>query len=231
MTDAFIILGMHRSGTSCLTGCLAAYGLNLGNVSTFNQYNQKGNQENHWVFRLNEAILKAHGGSWNQPPSSPLALSAEHQNRLLEVLAKYDQLPKPWGIKDPRMVLTYPLWQPHLPAHQLMGTFRHPLAVAESLLSRDAFPVPLEQGLALWSIYNQRLLETHAKQAFPIINFDEDETAYNQKIASMAEQFGLALNESAPFFEAALRNQSQYGWAECPDALKPLYRQLLDQAI
>ena len=39
------ILGMHRSGTSCLTGCLQQMGLNLGKVSDFNEYNLKGNKE------------------------------------------------------------------------------------------------------------------------------------------------------------------------------------------
>ena len=51
MNEGVIILGMHRSGTSCLTGCLKEYGLHLGDVSESNKHNKKGNQENKEVFK------------------------------------------------------------------------------------------------------------------------------------------------------------------------------------
>jgi hypothetical protein len=40
------ILGMHRSGTRCLTGTMQEAGLVLGKFSTFNEFNRKGNREN-----------------------------------------------------------------------------------------------------------------------------------------------------------------------------------------
>ena len=41
-----IVLGMHRSGTSLLTGSLEAAGLHLGEVNNAARYNPKGNKEN-----------------------------------------------------------------------------------------------------------------------------------------------------------------------------------------
>jgi len=41
-----LILGMHRSGTSCLAGCLQAAGLISGEVNIQAMYNAKGNREN-----------------------------------------------------------------------------------------------------------------------------------------------------------------------------------------
>ncbi|MFD2233067.1 hypothetical protein [Phaeospirillum tilakii] len=63
-----LILGMHRSGTSCLTGMLEQAGLPLGEVNTVSRHNRKGNRENNEVMRLNDAVLAASGGRWDQPP-------------------------------------------------------------------------------------------------------------------------------------------------------------------
>ena len=67
------VLGMHRSGTSCLTGSLQQGGLFLGKHHTWNEYNRKGNRENQDVVNLHEAIFKANGLDWKHPlrPSSP----------------------------------------------------------------------------------------------------------------------------------------------------------------
>ena len=40
-----LILGMHRSGTSCLAGMLRDAGVFMGEVSEANAYNRKGNLE------------------------------------------------------------------------------------------------------------------------------------------------------------------------------------------
>ena len=117
MVDAIVILGMHRSGTSCLTGCLRNYGLQLGIVADYTIYNKKGNQENKEVFSLNEAVLNFNGGFWYEPIRKTLKFDDELEARRDELLAGYQFLPKPWRIKDPGMLLTYPFWGNQLPAH------------------------------------------------------------------------------------------------------------------
>ena len=62
-----IVLGMHRSGTSCLTGILQGCGVELGEVFTCNPHNQRGNRENARIMILNDAILAHNGGAWNDP--------------------------------------------------------------------------------------------------------------------------------------------------------------------
>ena len=44
-TPVVLVLGMHRSGTSCLAGSLQQAGLELGDVFTSNPFNKKGNRE------------------------------------------------------------------------------------------------------------------------------------------------------------------------------------------
>jgi hypothetical protein len=227
MVDAIINLGMHRSGTSCLTGCLSNYGLELGIESAYSIYNKKGNQENKEVFRLNEAVLKFNGGSWYEPPRKTLEFDDELEARRDELLTGYQSLPKPWGIKDPRMLLTYPFWENQLPAHSFIGTFRHPKAVARSLAARKHMRIPSKQAYKLWNIYNLKLLERLQTQSFPVINFDLPPEEYTENIHGLAEELALPLKSKESFFDRKLINQKQYGLKHCPAELRPTYQKLL----
>lgn len=230
MIEAVIILGMHRSGTSCLTGCLKNFGLTLGNVSTYNKYNLKGNQEDRKVFRLNEFILKHNGGSWQNPV--PInSVTEEQLNKREEVLKQYNLLNRPWGIKDPRMLLTYFFWKEFLPPHEFVGTFRHPLSVAESLQARKNLTVTKKQSLYLWSYYNQKLIEHHERSPFPVINFDLTADEYQDKVTQIAKNLKLEGSGCENFYDIDLKNQQSYSIKECPENLKGLYEKLLSIAL
>ena len=64
------ILGMHRSGTSCLAGSLQKAGLFLGKHHTWNEHNKRGNRENQDIVDLHEELLRANEGKWHQPPKT-----------------------------------------------------------------------------------------------------------------------------------------------------------------
>lgn len=68
-SQCVIVLGMHRSGTSTLSGTLLEVGLHLGSVldSKFAR-NPKGLQEAPSILFMHENLLGANGGSWHQPP-------------------------------------------------------------------------------------------------------------------------------------------------------------------
>lgn len=231
MSEAIIILGMHRSGTSCLTGCLKDYGLQLGDVSSYNKYNQKGNQEDRNIFRLNEAILKSNNGSWSSPPRQELVWDNNLLNKRKQVLDSYSLLKKPWGIKDPRMLFTYLFWKDVLPSHSLVGSIRHPLAVAKSLEERKNLSVPLEKGFKLWQSYNKRLLKLYERYGFPIIDFDLPNEKYIEKLQDLASLLNLKPNKQKEFFDSTLRNQKQYSRGDCPRNLLNLYDKLQKIAI
>jgi hypothetical protein len=233
MNEAIIVLGMHRSGTSCLTGCLNDFGLSLGKVSDSNKHNKKGNQENKAVFNLNESLLRFNQGSWRRPPLKPLIWNQELETRRDEVISYYDEMPKPWGIKDPRMLLTYPFWQAHLPNHQLVGTVRHPVAVIKSLLARKHKNLTMseEQALFLWQTYNEKLLNIYNQSSFPIINFDLEQSSYLSKINLIKTKLNMAHKKDVGFFDKDLVHQHKYSMDECPKSLLPLYDKLLEFCI
>lgn len=233
MNEGVVILGMHRSGTSCLTGCLKEYGLNLGDVSESNKHNKKGNQENKEVFKLNEALLNYNNGSWKNPPTKSLAWDIKLEKNRNQVVIYYDNLPKPWGIKDPRMLLTYEFWESQLPNHQLVGTIRHPVAVSKSLLARKHRNLIMskEQTFELWRLYNEKLVEMYEKHNFPIVNFDLKSSEYFRKIDIIRSKLNMNEQDDVAFFDKNLINQNNYSRSDCPENLVSLYNKLLEICI
>ena len=221
------VLGMHRSGTSCLAGSLEQQGLFLGEVNTSAPWNKRGNRERFDVMDLQGDILEASGGSWYEPPPV-VEWSAEHYERARAILAEHAGAPV-WGFKDPRTLLTLEGWERLVPDLDAVGIFRHPLRVARSLQSRNE--MPLEAGLALWQAYNLQLVEIHKRRPFPIVSFDEEPATLETKLREAGEALGLGPPSSEePFFTDELRNAPAKGDAVPPE-VEALYDSLRRLAL
>ena len=70
------VLGMHRSGTSCLTGSLEEAGLHMGDIHTWNPHNLKGNRENQKIVDINDQVLASAGAAWDNPPDTDISWRA-----------------------------------------------------------------------------------------------------------------------------------------------------------
>jgi hypothetical protein len=199
---AIAVLGMHRSGTSCLTGTLEEAGVFLGDVSRNNPHNQKGNHENQRIMELHEDLLQANGGCWDNPPH--VVTWSPHHKALRDAIIQSYASAALWGFKDPRTVLTLDGWIEALPNLTLVAIFRHPLLVAQSLQARNALPI--EQGLELWRLYNEQLLGFWYRYRFPILPFDGDEDHFRQGIFRVLDALNLPKRPpQLRFFEPRLR--------------------------
>jgi hypothetical protein len=199
------IVGMHRSGTSCLAGSLQQKGLYLGKVHERNDHNLKGNRENPSIATLNESILEHSGGSWHEPPKR-LSWTHRHEKQRNAIVSELEAANAPaWGFKDPRALLTMPFWLKVLPASQFVGTYRHPYLVTQSLQRRDSMPI--DYATRLWESYNQKLLELHERQPFHVISFDLDSQDYLTEVDAIAAELKLpdAGNQEA-FMDKSLKN-------------------------
>ncbi len=164
-----LVLGMHRSGTSCLTGCLERCGLHLGKVRRTGRFNRKGYYELKSLQDLHDQILKLSKGSWDDPP--PQVNVHPYHFQQLKKVAHEMSMYQPYGLKDPRMLLLVDTWKNLTsPDYRVVGTFRHPLAVAQSLARRNG--ISEENGISLWLHYNDILIQQHRENPFPIIEFD-----------------------------------------------------------
>ena len=196
------------------------------------KYNQKGNQEKREVFRLNDSILNFNQGSWHNPPNChKLNIREAFLLQRNEIISGFEGLPKPWGIKDPRMLLTYDFWKHKLQDHQFIGTFRHPAKVANSLAARGNLAVPVKKGFELWFFYNKNLLNYHEKFGFPIVNFDLPQEQYLEKVREAAKLLSLNHEAGLDFFDPNLKHQETDNKTAIPEKCLSLYNQLLSLAL
>lgn len=187
----FLVLGMHRSGTSCLTGCLKRCGVYLGDVATKGKYNKKGNQEIKAINQIHDHILKLNGGDWLNPPKQPIHIHSHFEQKLASIVENV-RPNQPVAIKDPRTLLFLDFWKTLIGENvELVGSFRHPLSVAHSLLHRNN--IQLTTGIKLWCVYNSILVDEHRKNPFPLIHYDlKDKKKYVRTIKKIASMHRLS---------------------------------------
>lgn len=156
----YFILGMHRSGTSALTGSISKVGLDVGrSLMPPNEFNTKGYFENSRIINLNSKILKHFGCDWKTASlidrvvvdGIPNDFFIEAKSIVLEEYSSNNIL-----IKDPRLCILLPFWEKVFTELQykinIIYIFRNPFDVYRSLFKRDN----IEKSHAdhLWLIYN-----------------------------------------------------------------------------
>jgi hypothetical protein len=165
----FVVLGMHRSGTSMLSGLLVqGMGYNVGAPLIQPAFdNEKGFFELLPIVLQNDEFLAKQHMGWSYNLINYDYKKALEHKRLGIVKFKEGQrgLPflnnpnnVPWLQKDPRMCITLKTWLELLNSEPaVVFTYRHPLEVALSLHHREGFD--LVHGLRLWIVYNMRAIQ------------------------------------------------------------------------
>jgi len=157
-----IILGMHRSGTSMLSGMLDRLGINMGDDQPGRQLsNPLGHFEDGDLLNLNELILAKAGGSWHNPPTAAqinkqaIGLDDRIQKIILEKrLANQD---RSWGWKEPRTSLTISLYLPYLRNPYFIWSQRDVASIANSLWVRNQ--IPDHKAVKLTEYYQQQVTD------------------------------------------------------------------------
>jgi hypothetical protein len=171
-----VVVGMHRSGTSAVTGAIGALGFNL--VSAEDRLTPHDSNPEHWeslsILLQNDAILAHFGGTWDAPPQLPEGWEADRglpgQTAASELLAAAYPDPGPSVWKDPRACLLLPYWRKVLHPMAAVLVWRAPLAAARSLRRRDGMPVPY--GVALWERYNRSAIANLTQTDVYVLDYD-----------------------------------------------------------
>jgi hypothetical protein len=158
-----VVLGMHRSGTSVLTGLVRLMGFWAGEQTDFppaDVHNEAGYWEHRGVWSVDEGILQALGASWSEIADLDLSrldegLRLRFRERAIEIVRELDRHGA-WVIKDPRLCLLFPFWREILVHPLCVLIYREPLPVARSLAARDGISIPY--GMALWERYTREAL-------------------------------------------------------------------------
>lgn len=158
---AYLVLGMHRSGTSATSQLLSLAGARLPkHVMPADEHNAQGYFEPWRIAMFNDERLRAASSAWDDvfafpgpaiPPEEPAAWLARAQALFRE---EYGTARHPL-VKDPRVTVLLPFWREVFDALGVAARcvipVRHPLAVAGSLARRDGFT--LQKSVLLWSAY------------------------------------------------------------------------------
>ncbi|WP_151985420.1 hypothetical protein [Rhizobium sp. EC-SD404] len=169
---AFVILGMHRSGTSALTRVLALLGAELPRTLVGAG---AGNPLGHWESRpicdLNDRILKAAGSYWYDWRAIDESFFSSSELTAFEPEARAI-FAEEFGdagvivLKDPRICRLYPFWRQVLDALGIepmpILPLRHPAEVAASLEARDGMHQALGQIIWLRHVLDAERFTRHS---------------------------------------------------------------------
>jgi len=180
----YVVLGMHKSGTTLVSQALHESGINMGEFDESLDYDNDNKYERHVTQEINRDLL--HGflippldylvRSRNRPlydqagyrrnkDSVALVRYQAFQNKfknsvppvIVETIHRLDAEYADWGFKDPRTCLTYPIWARALPEHRLIIVYRHYTQfIKRYRISQWNIP-RLYRVLYGWSIHNQMI--------------------------------------------------------------------------
>ena len=162
---SLFVLGMHRSGTSAITGALRLCGAWVGEEKELiekNPENSLGFWERRDIRRICDRLLHSAKAEWWRvtefdPQAIPYEILTEQRwkfEQIVSVLNKHEA----WVIKEPRLCLLLPLLRHCVEKPICIHVYRNPLEVARSLQARNGFSI--SAGLALWEAYNLHALNT-----------------------------------------------------------------------
>jgi len=213
-----IITGMHRSGTSFLARALNLSGVYLGEMESLTSTDLKFFPENlrgHWESKkfqeLTMESLKSNIGSWYEIPDK-IKIDKKLGRKIsgaVKELMNHESIAT--GFKDPRIIPLLDSWKKFFPKNTiLIGIFRHPLEVAESLKNRDGFGY--EKSLNLWKIYNEKLFQQLDQNGGFLLNFDLPKKRLISELLFIIKKLGLndKVDLSEWYSEELLKSNKTY---------------------
>jgi hypothetical protein len=156
-----VVLGMHRSGTSALTGTLGLLGAALpSDLLGSDPYNIKGHFEPRGIIEVDEQLLSALGTSWhdvgplNLSNLDPGVMDRFRADLIHAMEISYNGAPL-FVLKEPRICRLFPLTRVALEdfgaAVRAIICVRDPGEVAQSCVVKNG--MDLSHGFGLWVRY------------------------------------------------------------------------------
>lgn len=201
-----VVLGMHRSGTSAVTGLLHLASVPLPEQRHLvgrGKFNPKGFWEIQPLNIVNESLLRELGGDWSAPPRLDAGWTEQAAVRGMKDRARKvfsTVMPSgSWLWKDPRLCLTLPFWRGIAEAPAIVMVLRNPLEIARSLEDRNQFPLAL--SLALWERYTAGMLAVAARSPVAVFDYQSvfpDPIGWVRTAREWLTGHGVSCGEIAP---------------------------------
>jgi hypothetical protein len=194
---------MHRSGTSAITGALEKMGVMLPqDLMPPNSDNPKGYFEGIRVMQINDAFLSDISTNWDDTRFSvPIAeeVIEKYLPEVIKFIEEEFSFSKIFAIKDPRLCITFPLWERALKEIEIdikiIFPYRNPLEIARSLKLRNGFSA--EKSLLLWAKYILQAEHLSRPYSRHFVGFSEFLNNTTNELAEMANFVGLKPDSTA----------------------------------
>jgi len=126
----YVILGMHKSGTTLVSQILHHSGINMGEFDEGVSYDKGNKYERKATLDLDMDLLgTADFEVLELSGRDHAAMTAEQRRTMQKIIAQCEAQYDDWGFKDPRCALTYRLWAEELPPHKIIAVYRDPAQV------------------------------------------------------------------------------------------------------
>ncbi len=158
----YLILGMHKSGTTLLAQTLHASGVDMGPDVDDDRFRYAGNQcESPSVNAINNDILDTHGkNSLDIVPPLEANETPSITQRIGQLIDEQEAQKGHWGLKDPRLCFSYPVWRKYLPDHTVIGVYRDLYGVLGHYLKNKRGTSERRRKIVkAWLAYNEAVLK------------------------------------------------------------------------
>jgi hypothetical protein len=174
----FVILGMHKSGTTLISQILHYSGINMGAFDRNRSYDQGNQYERKESLELNMRILGCNYSDHSLDVTLPIysEIEPDQKKEIIRIIESNCRVFKNWGFKDPRTCLTFDVWKKELPDYKVIAVFRDPFENWCHYTKKIAWRHPVRKitqgikALQAWYIYNSEIIRclegASANQAF-----------------------------------------------------------------
>jgi hypothetical protein len=175
----YVVLGMHKSGTTLISQILHESGINMVEGSDSSRSYDQGNKfERESTLLLNHRLLRA---------TKRFSLDLERPNDMVvsdldvklmdKLIADCNKSYRDWGFKDPRSCLLYDVWARALPPHKIIVIHRDADEVFAHYrkVSRKRFFTVLFDFYKRWCEHNRGVLSClkHTKMDYIVVNYEK----------------------------------------------------------
>ena len=177
--NLILVSGMHRSGTSALSGILHHLGNSIGkHILPPAPDNPKGFFENKAVVNFNTSILHKLDLTWDSIFSMPPnwrnllnleKLTEDFKNLITEEFGNDQNI----IIKDPRINILLPIYKEYFFPENLKIIYivRKPINVIQSLINRNSFKA--NKCALMWLVHNNNIIDNINNYENCIIDYDQ----------------------------------------------------------
>jgi hypothetical protein len=158
--QVYVILGMHKSGTTLVSQILHRSGIRMGEGTDVDgDYDRGVFFERSDARELNQHIIGFGDPAHEHPAPRDLRFGEAERERMREIVRACEASGESWGFKDPRTCLTYPLWRRELPAHRVILVHRSLEEVFSHFWRNERTAGVTWNTVRTWCDYNERALK------------------------------------------------------------------------